>query len=130
MLRTIHEPSRVPRTRGPRTSRKNSTASSAPSSTAVTSSSRPRTAVVARPAARRLRTQSTSPKGAISHRGSLAAPAELEPSPGLVDDVLPDVAPVELAQHLADEVAHQEDLAGVAGAVGRRVGGATWVHAD
>src|SRR5437588_183418 len=58
---SIHLPSGTPRTYGPRTSLKNSVASSAVSSSAATSSSPPPTFRVASPAARRFRTQLTSP---------------------------------------------------------------------
>ena len=49
-------------------SRKNATRSAGSSSVARTSSSRPRTVIVARPAARRLRTQLTSPHGDQTQR--------------------------------------------------------------
>src|SRR5918999_1712672 len=56
------------RAKGPRTSRKNPTRSVASSSVALTSSFRRRTVIVARRAARRLRTQWTSPQGAQIQR--------------------------------------------------------------
>ena len=56
------------RATGPRTSRKNATRSVGSTTVAVTSSLRPRTEIVAEPAARRLRTHWTSPQGAQTQR--------------------------------------------------------------
>src|SRR5919202_1263045 len=61
-------PNGVLRASGPRMSRKNATRWVGSSSVAVTSSFRRRTLMVARPAARRLRTHWTSPQGAQTHR--------------------------------------------------------------
>ena len=61
-------PNGMPRATGPRTSRKNATRSAWSSSVAVTSSALRRTVMVAPPAARRLRTQLTSPHGAQTQR--------------------------------------------------------------
>jgi hypothetical protein len=62
-VRMNQTPNGMPRASGPRTSRKNLTRSAGSSSVARTSSFRPRPVMVARPAARRLRTQWTSPPG-------------------------------------------------------------------
>ncbi len=61
-------PSGMVRATGTRTSRKNSVLSAWSSSVAVTSSVRRPAVIVAVPAARRLRTQSTSPNGAQIQR--------------------------------------------------------------
>src|SRR5439155_17368014 len=67
-VRTNHPPRRDRRARGAMTVRTNSAASPDPSSTAITVSDLRPTERVARPAARRLRTQWTSPKGLMSPR--------------------------------------------------------------
>ena len=67
-MRTNQTPNGMDRASGPRMSRKKPTRCVGSSSVAMTSSSRRRTVMVARPAARRLRTQSTSPHGAQTQR--------------------------------------------------------------
>ena len=61
-------PNGIRRAMGAIVSRKNATRSIGSSSVARTSSVLPRTVIVARPEARRLRTQWTSPHGAQTHR--------------------------------------------------------------
>src|ERR687888_2017289 len=61
-------PKGIERASGPRTSRKKMTRSGSSSSVARTSSFLPLTVMVARPAARRLRTHWTSPQGAHTQR--------------------------------------------------------------
>ena len=67
-MRMNRTPNGMPRASGPRTSRKNATRCVGSSSVARDLLVRPRTVMVARPAARRLRTQWTSPHGAQTQR--------------------------------------------------------------
>jgi hypothetical protein len=67
-IRMNFTPNGVRRARGPRTSRKKITRCASSSSVALICSPRRRTVIVARPAARKLRTQLTSPQGANTQR--------------------------------------------------------------